>query len=109
MPIQMTPEQEAVARALFDPEPDKREGKTRLTVRFNSTTLKISKASGNRWALKGAVVLRYVEEPATTPTGGRYTRRALTVRTSDGRRWFGTLKNGTDVVKLRLAPSTDSE
>jgi hypothetical protein len=116
MAMKMDPIQEAAAKLLFgtpdtyrvgkrETKPDDREGKTRLTVRFDPSTLTLSAPTGRRTKLPGATLLHYVEEPAQTPTGGRYTRRALTVRTSDGRKWFGTMKNGTDIVKLRLAPN----
>lgn len=107
----LTDEQKSQLVELFSPEEDKREGKTRLTVRFDPATLSVyrgdSKYRTAGTKLRGATVLRYVEEPARTPTGGRYTRRGITVRTSDGRRWYGTLKAGTDVVKLRLAPKDE--
>lgn len=114
--MKMDRTQEAAAKLLFstqntyrvsqrETKEDDREGKTRLTVRFDPSTLTLSAPTGRRTKLPGATLLHYIEAPAQTPTGGRYTKRALTVRTSDGRKWFGTMKNGTDVVKLRLAPN----
>lgn len=111
--LQMTKTQEDLAFKLFGTwTPDKREGKTLLTVRFDVETHELFKGpvSGKRprrVPLRDAVVLRYAETTAVTPTGGRYTRRALTVRTRDGRRWYGLIRRGTDVVKLRLAPEPE--
>lgn len=78
----------------------------RLVIRFDPKTLTIwpgdakRKAKNNR--LKGAVVTEFVERPTQTPTGGRYTSQRFTVR-YQGKKWYGTVKNGTDVVRLRLA------
>lgn len=112
--MQLTDEQNALAAQLFAPAEDKREGKTRLTVRFDPKKLELLRPvkynkSPNRTLYKGLTLLRYFEGPATTPTGGRYTRRAITVRSKDGRLWYGTLKGGTDVVKLRLAPKEEDQ
>jgi PAS domain-containing protein len=91
---------------VFGVKPDSEEGKTRLTVRFDPNQLRLYRADLTyRKALPGATLLRFIEEPAQTPTGGRYTRRAITVRTRDGRLWYGTVKTGTDIVRLRLAPT----
>lgn len=108
--LQMTREQEDLAFKLFGTwKPDPREGKTKLTVRFDPETQELFKGPipgkrPRRVPLRGAFVLRYAETTALTPTNGRYTRRSLTVRTKDGRRWYGLVKRDTDVVKLRLAP-----
>lgn len=57
---------------------------------------------GNR--LHGATVTRYiVDEGARTPTGGKYVRRGITVKTADSKTWYGTIRKDSDVVKLRLA------
>jgi hypothetical protein len=103
MAIQMTKEQEKLAKQLFSPTADPREGKTRLTVRFLADEIAVVRPNRGR-RVKAGVVLHYVEKPAVTPSGGKYIRRAMTVKTSDGRKWFGTLKNGSDIVRLRLAP-----
>lgn len=102
MPLQMTDEQHRIARSLFSPVVGSKDD--RLFIRFNPRTGRISKGEGRRWPLQGAVLLHYVEKPAVTPTGGRYTARRMTIRTADGRKWVGTMKKGTDSVKLRPAP-----
>lgn len=110
MPIQMSPEQEKVAAELFATVPvvDSREGKTRLTVRFDPENLRLYRSNPKRRTpFPGLTLLRYQESPARTPSGGRYTRRALTVRTRDGRKWWGNVKKDTDIVILRLAPKED--
>jgi hypothetical protein len=100
---------------LFGIDPSER--KDRLTVRFSvlldgngkgEPRFELYKGDskrntpGNR--LEGATVTRYiVDEGARTPTGGKYTRRGITVRTRDGRTWYGTIRKDSDVVKLRLA------
>lgn len=76
----------------------------RLVIRFDTETHRINKASGRRTPLHGATLIHYTETPAQTPTGGRYMARRMTVRTADGRRWVGSMKNGTDVVRLRPEP-----
>lgn len=94
-----------MAKELFALGADPREGKTRLTVRFRNVEgepLGVYRPGKGR-RVKAGIVLHYVEAPAKTPTGGRYIRRAMTVRTPDGKRWWGTLKNGSDIVRLRLA------
>lgn len=107
----MTEDEKRVAVTLFGSEDADREGKDRLTIRFNPETLTFYKPFGyRRTKLKGMTLLRYAESTALTPTGGRYTARRLKVRSKDGRLWWGTLKTGTEVVRLRLADSeTGSE
>lgn len=108
--MQMTDEQNKVAAELFAPTEDPREGKTILTVRFDVERLELlhpTKPGKGKYRrpYKGLSLLRYVEdESAKTPTRGSYVRCGLTVRSSDGRLWYGTMKKGTDEVKLRLAP-----
>lgn len=108
--MQMTDEQNKLATELFAPTEDPREGKTILTVRFDVKTLELLHPtkpgkSKYRRVYKGLSLLRYVEdEAARTPTNGHYTRRGLTVRSKDGRLWYGTMRKDTDEVKLRLAP-----
>lgn len=76
----------------------------RLVVRFDPDTLGIWPATVRRRTrtnmLKGALVTHYVSRPDKTPTGGRYQRRQFTVRYK-GAKWYGTVKNGTDLVTLR--------
>ena len=102
--MNMTKEQEKLAKQLFAPAADPREGKTRLTVRFrwDGDAPRVYRPTKGR-RVKAGVVTHYIEAPAKTPSGGRWTRRAMTVRTADGRKWYGTLKNGSDIVRLRLA------
>lgn len=77
----------------------------RLHIRFNHETQTVYRANGkHRVLLPGAIVLHYVEKPAKTPTGGRYVKRAMTIRTKDGRKWVGTMRKDTDIVILRPAP-----
>jgi hypothetical protein len=108
MKMKMTKEQNKLAKELFAPTADPREGKTRLTVRFlmEGDRLSVVRPTMGR-RVKVGVVTHYVEKPAVTPTGGRYTKRAMTVKTKDGRKWFGTLKNGSNIVRLRLAENGD--
>lgn len=113
---EMTEEEKETAATLFASAPDKREGKTRLTVRFSPNTHKFYYHYDGKDGKPAPMVkrvnitlLRYEEKPALTPTGGRYIRRSLIARTKDGRKWYGTLKNGTNVVKLRLAPKEENE
>ena len=104
--MNMTKEQEKLAQELFAPTADPREGKTRLTVRFIRDEVAVVKPSRGR-RVKAGTVLHYVEKPAVTPTGGRYQKRAMTVKTKDGRKWYGTMRNGSDIVRLRLAENGD--
>lgn len=102
----MTKDEEKLAAKLFEVS-DPREGKDRLTVRFDPTNDVSVVYYGPdihkyRKRIPGAVVLRYREEPAKTPTGGKYVKKSVRVRTVDGRHWVGLLKKGTDVVRLRL-------
>lgn len=107
----MTAEEERVALELFAsgdrPPPHKGEGKTHLTVRFDNTRPGViyygPHERERKVRIPGATVLRYTIDPsARTPTGGRWVRQSLIVRTQDGRKWMGTSKGGTDVVILRL-------
>lgn len=106
--VQFTEKQSRLAKVFQYAEPkekrdDREERDDRLVVRFDQERMRVYRADLKyRKPLPGATLLHYVETPATTPTGGRYTARRLTVRTADGRKWVGTLKNGTDVVRLRL-------
>lgn len=81
------------------------EGSQRLTIRVDTETLNLYRVppSGKRSStrLKGAVVLQYVERPAQTPSGGRYTARRMTIRTADGSRWVGTMRKDSDIVRFR--------
>jgi hypothetical protein len=96
----MTTKESKTALDLFgDTQPS-----DRLVIRFDTENHRINKPSGRRTPLHGAVLIHYTETPAQTPTGGRYMARRLTVRTADGRRWVGSMKNGTDVVRLRPEP-----
>jgi hypothetical protein len=79
----------------------------RLTIRFDPEDGSIyhySEKYRSRRPMRNAVLLRYVEQPSRTPTGGRFIARRLRVRTRDGRRWVGQMKNGTDIVRLRPEP-----
>lgn len=78
----------------------------RLEVRFDpeemafwpSTTMRKTKTNRLR-----ATVLHFVDnEAARTPTGGKFRAIRFTVRI-DGRKWFGQVKKGTDIVRLRPA------
>lgn len=99
----MTSDENKIAVDLFGT--DETNGtKNRLVIRFDTSTHQVNKGYGRRTPLHGAVLLHYTETPAVTPTGGHYMARRLTVRTADGRRWVGTMKHGTDVVRLRPEP-----
>lgn len=82
----------------------------RLEIRFDVETATVYPAVKRlRNPLKNAVLLRYVEQPSLTPTGGRYIARRLLVqtvnpKTRELRRWVGTMKKDTDVVRLRPEP-----
>lgn len=81
----------------------------RLVIRFNTETHTILPNTPRaRNPLKGATLLHYKESIRKTPTGGRYLAKRMTIRTKDGRRWVGQVKNGTDVVRLRPEPPTTS-
>lgn len=108
----LTSEEEALAAQLFASSaddyypPHKDEGDSRLTVRFDSTRPGVifygPHARKRRIRIPGAVVLSYkIDTSAKTPTGGRYIKQSLRVRTEDGRKWAGQVKSGTDVVILR--------
>jgi hypothetical protein len=91
---------------VFGPEPELTD---RLTVRFDPKTLGLwpetVRTRSRRNRLKKAHVVEYVENPAArTPSGGKYTSRRFTV-IIEGVRWYGTVKNGTDIVRLRRADS----
>lgn len=84
----------------------------RLVVRFDTETATIYSGTAKRRSyrpLKSAVLLRYVEQPAKTPTGGRFIAKRLLVRTKDGRRWVGQVKNGSDIVRLRPEPKPKAD
>lgn len=113
----LTKDEETLAAELFKvADVDPREGKTLLTVRFDPTRPDVvfygPHLRRNKIVYRGATVLRYMEDAsARTPTGGRYTRRQLTVRV-DGRTWQGYLpheRRGTDVVHLHLMRRNDGE
>lgn len=107
---EMTEEEEEMAAKLFKsadrPPPHKGEGDTHLTVRFDNTQPNVifygPHERDRRIRIPGAVVLRYtLDTSAKTPTGGKYVKQSLMIRTRDGRKWTGTLKQGTDVVILK--------
>lgn len=77
----------------------------RLTVRFDTVTATAFPARGRNALQPFGTVLSYVEQPGTTPTGGRYTRRQFKFRAPGGRVWFGTLPkdNPRPVVRMRPA------
>jgi hypothetical protein len=94
------------------PLPHKGEGTTHLTVRFDPGKPGViyygPHARVNRIRMPRTVVLSYkVDAAAKTPSGGKYVRQTLRVRTEDGRKWTGTVKSGTDVVILRAIKSQD--
>lgn len=106
----MTAEEKAMASELFQssdmPPPHKGEGDTHLTVRFDSSMPNAVYYGPHARKIKvripGATVLRFiVDSSAKTPTGGKYIRQTVWVRTSDGRKWRGQAKSGTDVIILR--------
>lgn len=67
----------------------------RVEFKFDPQTLKFT-GKGS----KGVTLLHYVDRPAKTPTGGRYTRRAMTIRYS-GEKWVGTMRKDSNLVKFR--------
>jgi hypothetical protein len=88
------------------PPPHKGEGETHLTVRFDPANPGAiywgPHARQRRVRMKGATVLSYkLDTSARTPSGGKYIRQTVVVRTEDGRKWMGMVKAGTDVVILR--------
>lgn len=81
----------------------KQDPANRLHIRFDPETQTIYPMSKRRSRpLVGAVLLHYKESIRKTPTGGRYFAKRMTIRYK-GKKWFGQVKNGTDVVILRLA------
>lgn len=102
---ELTKAEQEMAAQLFaqsdSPLPHKGEGKTHLTVRFDSTRPGVvyfgPHARKNRIRIPGAVVLSY----ALDTSNRRNPQQRLRVRTEDGRKWVGTVKSGTDVVILR--------
>jgi hypothetical protein len=98
----MTEQENELSVELFGNQLSDNDGKTHLTIRFDTVEHRILKATGHRWPMRGATLLQYVEKPDRTPTGGRFTARRLRVRTANGKTWVGQMKNGTDVVRLRL-------
>lgn len=114
----LTIEEAAVAQELFKetdrPPPAKGEGKTRLTVRFDSTRPGVvyygPHSHQRKTRISGATVLSYMIDPtAKTPKKVRYVRQTIVVRTKDGRKWQGDLKSGTDVVTLKLMVKVKKE
>lgn len=92
-----------VSSVLFGNQLSELDGRTHLTIRFDPETQEIFKPTGHRYPLRGAILLQYVEKPDRTPTGGRFTSKRLRLRYK-GKKWVGQVKNGTDVVRLRLEP-----
>lgn len=107
---ELTEEEKKLAGALFSqtdrPPPHVGEGDTHLTVRFDPSRPGAIYYGPHervrRIRIPGATVLRFVvDASARTPTGGRWIKQSLLVRTEDGRKWTGTVKAGTDVVILK--------
>jgi hypothetical protein len=114
----LTKEENEMAVKLFAPTnrppPHKGEGETHLTVRFDpdkpGAIFYGPHARQRKIRMKGATVLSYKFDPsARTPTGGKWIKQSLLVRTEDGRRWTGTVKTGTDVVILRRVKAKEKE
>lgn len=80
----------------------------RLTVYFDADAVKAYTVTpkGRRSLHRAGTVLYYVEAPRKTPTGGRYVARQFTLRTPDGKKWWGTLKKNSSIVRCR--PATDN-
>lgn len=76
----------------------------RLVVRFDTDNAQALIARGPNAGKPIGVVLHYIETPAKTPSGGKYTRRQFTLRTPDGRKWVGTLKKDSNIVRCRPDP-----
>jgi hypothetical protein len=88
------------------PPPHKGEGSTHLSVRFDPGTPGVIywgyHARERRIRMRDVTVLSFKIDPtATTPTGGRWIKQTVVVRTKDGRKWAGTVKTGTDALILR--------
>jgi hypothetical protein len=108
---QMTHEETQLAAELFKvgdrPPPHTGELRTHLTVRFDPALPGVvyygPHLRERKVRIPGAVVLSYMlDTSARTPTGGRFARQSLLIRTSDGRKWQGNPKPGTDVVVLKI-------
>lgn len=107
---EMTDAEQELAANLFEVNENAQDKDgVRLTVRFDTETLKVYHANMRREGkrqykrpYRGVTVLRYVEtEGARTPTGGKYTRRNVLLRLPDGQKWMGTLRKDSDLVTLR--------
>lgn len=109
----MTTEESVQAAALFASDdverPHKGEGNTHLSVRFDPNNPGAVywgyHARQRRIRMRDATVLSFKIDPtAQTPTGGKWVRQTVVVRTGDGKKWAGTVKAGTDKVILRRIP-----
>lgn len=75
----------------------------RLTVRFDCHNVAALISRGPNAGKPIGTVLEYVEADRKTPTGGDYKSRKFTLRTPDGRKWYGTVPKDSDIVRCRLA------
>lgn len=75
----------------------------RLVVRFDTVSARAFIAQGPNKGKPIGTVLHYIETPRKTPTGGRYVAKQFTLRTPNGRKWFGTMKSDSDIVRCRPA------
>lgn len=80
----------------------------RREVRFDPDSLTIWPVTVTRRTKTNrirATMLHYVDNPVNrTPTGGKFRSQRFTIRTHDDNRvWYGTVKKGTDIVRLRPA------
>lgn len=100
---------------------DPRPATARLTVRFDAETLAVYPEETKRIRatnrIPNSTVTHYSRnDGARMPTrsrkpgaiGGKYTREAFTV-VIDGEKWWGTVKQGTDIVRLRPAIEKDND
>lgn len=87
----------------------------RLVVRFDPETLRFWPETTQRRTNTNTLpmtITEYVENTGSrAPTkskkpgaiGGKFVSRRFTVRDADGRKWYGQVKEGTDIVRLRPA------
>lgn len=73
----------------------------RILVRFDVDKVEAQVPRGPNAGKRIGTVTHFVERPAETPTGGKYTSRKFRVTMPGGRVWYGTVKKGTNLVKLR--------
>lgn len=78
--------------------------KDRLVVKVHFDEKEMPYCTLPTGKVRFGVITHYVEKPSQTPSGGKFTSRRFTLRAPGGRRWYGQMKKGSDLVTLRPAP-----